>query len=148
MFKDQRSGDQNHRRKIKRAELRHDAEYNQGDKHHQMQHLGEPQSARNPEPHGERMQAFATIEIVILDGINQIESSHPTDHSESQNEWRLPDSTSLRAPGGDGRDSERETEKKMCRVGKTFGRRRDRKSTRLNSSHMSISYAVFCLKKK
>src|SRR6266571_3422702 len=28
------------------------------------------------------------------------------------------------------------------------GPRRDRKSTRLNSSHMSISYAVFCLKKK
>src|SRR5690242_21430827 len=26
--------------------------------------------------------------------------------------------------------------------------RGDRKSTRLNSSHMSISYAVFCLKKK
>src|SRR5690242_21571285 len=26
--------------------------------------------------------------------------------------------------------------------------RPDRKSTRLNSSHMSISYAVFCLKKK
>src|SRR5438477_1375170 len=25
---------------------------------------------------------------------------------------------------------------------------RDRKSTRLNSSHMSTSYAVFCLKKK
>src|SRR5690242_21477740 len=29
--------------------------------------------------------------------------------------------------------------------GQPFG---DRKSTRLNSSHMSISYAVFCLKKK
>src|SRR5699024_11377480 len=27
-------------------------------------------------------------------------------------------------------------------------RGRDRKSTRLNSSHVSISYAVFCLKKK
>src|SRR3989454_8158972 len=27
-------------------------------------------------------------------------------------------------------------------------RRRDRKSTRLNSSHLVISYAVFCLKKK
>src|SRR5207249_12264608 len=26
--------------------------------------------------------------------------------------------------------------------------KRDRKSTRLNSSHVSISYAVFCLKKK
>src|SRR5437868_13170490 len=29
-----------------------------------------------------------------------------------------------------------------------FGLKRDRKSTRLNSSHVSISYAVFCLKKK
>src|SRR3712207_8286607 len=28
------------------------------------------------------------------------------------------------------------------------GRRSDRKSTRLNSSHANISYAVFCLKKK
>src|SRR3989442_11497778 len=27
-------------------------------------------------------------------------------------------------------------------------RQRDRKSTRLNSSHVRISYAVFCLKKK
>src|SRR2546427_8827146 len=29
-----------------------------------------------------------------------------------------------------------------------FGAFRDRKSTRLNSSHSQISYAVFCLKKK
>src|SRR3712207_7209486 len=28
------------------------------------------------------------------------------------------------------------------------GRTQDRKSTRLNSSHANISYAVFCLKKK
>src|SRR5437667_810490 len=28
------------------------------------------------------------------------------------------------------------------------GSARDRKSTRLNSSHITISYAVFCLKKK
>src|SRR2546427_9322962 len=28
------------------------------------------------------------------------------------------------------------------------GQHRDRKSTRLNSSHSQISYAVFCLKKK
>src|SRR5690349_23996672 len=36
------------------------------------------------------------------------------------------------------------------RIHSTAGaiRRRDRKSTRLNSSHVEISYAVFCLKKK
>src|SRR5690348_17637634 len=34
-------------------------------------------------------------------------------------------------------------------AGRSFvGERIDRKSTRLNSSHPSISYAVFCLKKK
>src|SRR5207248_5083813 len=34
-------------------------------------------------------------------------------------------------------------------TGKTRqGPRKDRKSTRLNSSHRTISYAVFCLKKK
>src|SRR5438309_7589010 len=32
--------------------------------------------------------------------------------------------------------------------GAYFGAEVDRKSTRLNSSHSSISYAVFCLKKK
>src|SRR6267142_1108939 len=47
---------------------------------------------------------------------------------------------------------------RRLRLGCTLGRHRarngpegihllDRKSTRLNSSHMSISYAVFCLKK-
>src|SRR5258708_27824835 len=33
-------------------------------------------------------------------------------------------------------------------LGNPIGSERDRKSTRLNSSHQIISYAVFCLKKK
>src|SRR3712207_7048599 len=33
-------------------------------------------------------------------------------------------------------------------VSRNGGRHVDRKSTRLNSSHANISYAVFCLKKK
>src|ERR1035438_10645697 len=36
---------------------------------------------------------------------------------------------------------------RRCQVGLLIDRR-DRKSTRLNSSHLGISYAVFCLKKK
>src|SRR5690242_21519887 len=34
------------------------------------------------------------------------------------------------------------------RIPRSLRGKADRKSTRLNSSHMSISYAVFCLKKK
>src|SRR5688572_31507275 len=39
---------------------------------------------------------------------------------------------------------------KTCSAGSKRGTRQmtDRKSTRLNSSHSQISYAVFCLKKK
>src|SRR5439155_24183405 len=44
---------------------------------------------------------------------------------------------------------------RICRSGRAgnvghlrLERRLDRKSTRLNSSHVAISYAVFCLKKK
>src|SRR5438876_5353491 len=53
--------------------------------------------------------------------------------------------------------SERVVQKRLTprlpHVGRGIGRLRqthwrDRKSTRLNSSHPSISYAVFCLKKK
>src|SRR5438128_4555375 len=36
----------------------------------------------------------------------------------------------------------------VAHAGRARGEVRDRKSTRLNSSHGSISYAVFCLKKK
>src|SRR5262245_66450764 len=37
---------------------------------------------------------------------------------------------------------------RRARRPRTGAREEDRKSTRLNSSHLGISYAVFCLKKK
>src|SRR5699024_11875127 len=40
------------------------------------------------------------------------------------------------------------TGKRYCSGMLVASRDTDRKSTRLNSSHVSISYAVFCLKKK
>src|SRR5690606_40300080 len=39
-------------------------------------------------------------------------------------------------------------ERRSARRGNSSYTRSDRKSTRLNSSHVKISYAVFCLKKK
>src|SRR3712207_7920998 len=44
--------------------------------------------------------------------------------------------------GGDTRDGRHDGGHRGC------GAAADRKSTRLNSSHANISYAVFCLKKK
>src|SRR3712207_7369678 len=43
--------------------------------------------------------------------------------------------------------TERELDVLRC-LGRGLSNAQDRKSTRLNSSHANISYAVFCLKKK
>src|SRR5438045_7178836 len=48
----------------------------------------------------------------------------------------------------DGEAAEDEGGKCGCHPPSVTAQRRDRKSTRLNSSHLGISYAVFCLKKK
>src|SRR5437899_6519996 len=42
----------------------------------------------------------------------------------------------------------REIVPQLAKFAPTLGANLDRKSTRLNSSHLGISYAVFCLKKK
>src|SRR3712207_8208223 len=48
-------------------------------------------------------------------------------------------------PGDRRQESEPRARRPIARVQQ---QERDRKSTRLNSSHANISYAVFCLKKK
>src|SRR5688572_31883648 len=51
-------------------------------------------------------------------------------------------------PVNNGADAVEMSDEKNFDVGAVVHRREDRKSTRLNSSHSQISYAVFCLKKK
>src|SRR5205814_4845715 len=46
------------------------------------------------------------------------------------------------------RRGDRMTRQAFWHIIKRYARKADRKSTRLNSSHLGISYAVFCLKKK
>src|SRR5262245_64463837 len=54
--------------------------------------------------------------------------------------WRDPGARACRGGGGAPRSPDRRRPPRPPR--------QDRKSTRLNSSHLGISYAVFCLKKK
>src|SRR2546430_7236165 len=73
----------------------------------------------------------------------------------------FPYTTLFRSPAGERQDQARRHHagcgrrpyRQVARAGVLLVRservpRRDRKSTRLNSSHSQISYAVFCLKKK
>src|SRR5437764_5014696 len=76
-------------------------------------------------------------------------SSRHVDHSETGHFISLPQHAVdlMRRPG---KQTCRELQKRRLRLHRytTFHGRQDRKSTRLNSSHRCISYAVFCLKKK
>src|SRR3712207_7859825 len=60
--------------------------------------------------------------------------------------WKGDPGTERRRAGGGLRQRERRPSTDVRRG--PPGRQADRKSTRLNSSHANISYAVFCLKKK
>src|SRR3712207_8645112 len=57
----------------------------------------------------------------------------------------FPYTTLFRSRGVRGREPGRRLHAYLKHLGRG---QRDRKSTRLNSSHANISYAVFCLKKK
>src|SRR5256885_6277575 len=62
------------------------------------------------------------------------------DQNRAQSRHRLEDGADVRLDGGAGIEHDRLADEIRARA--------DRKSTRLNSSHLVISYAVFCLKKK
>src|SRR5437867_13032606 len=62
----------------------------------------------------------------------------------SRRQHRLPHAARPRAGDALALRAERRPQGRGARVAQV----RDRKSTRLNSSHRTISYAVFCLKKK
>src|SRR5438874_6157108 len=56
--------------------------------------------------------------------------------------------TGIRPPARRGVPTPRRPGRRRRHAGRHTRRGVDRKSTRLNSSHVEISYAVFCLKKK
>src|SRR5690625_6586287 len=72
----------------------------------------------------------------------QVRYQNPKPYQTTLNRWARPSSLShneYRAYPGRKTSHHSHCRKCSCR---------DRKSTRLNSSHVAISYAVFCLKKK
>src|SRR2546430_8372536 len=92
----------------------------------------------------------ATTEIYTL----SLHDALPISEHEPRADADVPHAAGIRLE--DGRDRRRHTGRSPARAGlRPHPRaehprrdRRDRKSTRLNSSHSQISYAVFCLKKK
>src|SRR6266446_750407 len=88
-----------------------------------MEKLRDPQSGGETEPNHQRMQSLMSIEVVILSGIDQIKSTHPTNDSKGKDERRQFHPACLRDPRRDRGNSKRETKKKVRCVGKMFSER-------------------------
>src|SRR5213592_619724 len=88
-----------------------------------MEKLRDPQTGGETESNHQRMQPFIPIEVVILSGINQIKSTHPTNDSKVKDERRQFQPAGLRDPSRDRRNPEGETKKKVRCVSKVFGER-------------------------
>src|SRR5690606_40418441 len=83
---------------------------------------------------------------------SESQARHLTRHGAVQNEdgtysWKF-DNAARFGGGPVGQISPAEQQRLWSRIACPVLLVRDRKSTRLNSSHVKISYAVFCLKKK
>src|SRR5207253_10169650 len=89
---------------------------------------------------------YAVTHLHATRVVGRVHRFEPRGHSGGEGRWvPLRAAPRLRlhhvclTPDGEGRRGAR---------ARSPGGRPDRKSTRLNSSHVAISYAVFCLKKK
>src|SRR3989454_3795253 len=82
---------------------------------------------------------YTTLFRSLPEGADTPRREHGPERDEVGVEEAVPHAAEHRGLGGTGR---------VGRAHQRVGPARDRKSTRLNSSHLVISYAVFCLKKK
>src|SRR5438874_10957388 len=112
-----------------------------------MEKLRDPQTGGETEPNDQRMQSFIPIEVVILSGIDQIKSTHPTHDSKGKDERRQFHPACLRDPGRDRRNPEGETKKKVRCVSKMFGERIEKMMPSAIGESANVSRLIFAAKK-
>jgi len=112
-----------------------------------MEKLRESQAGGETESNHQRMQPFMPVEVVILSGIDQIKSTHPTNDSKGKDERRQFQPACLRDPGRDRRNPERETKKKVRRVSKMFGERVEKNDAKRDRRKRERQPIDICSKK-
>src|SRR6059058_315349 len=112
-----------------------------------MERLGDPQTGGETEANHQRMQPFIPIEVVILSGIDQIKSTHPTNDSKGKDERRQFQPSCLRDPSRDRRNPEGETQKEVRCVSKMFGERIEKNDAKRDRRKRERQPIDICSKK-
>ena len=114
MFVNQRPRDQREARVKHTAQMRRPAERGEDREHRPVQPLRPREAARDAEPHDERAQPFAAIECMILRRIDDVETRHPEQHGEREDERGESKFPTHREPRADRRNREREAEEEVA----------------------------------
>ena len=86
--------------------------------------MGEPQSfSEIPSATTSERKFSCAIELIILRGVDDIETGDPANYAEAKNDWRESKFAGLRNPCADRRNRQREAEKKMRRGREAFRQR-------------------------
>src|SRR5215470_89698 len=85
-----------------------------------MQQLRETKAPGDPKLYHQRANPFTSIEIVILRGVNQIESSDPANYTGRKYQRCKIELSSLGDPGADRSNGQRQSNEEMRRTGKSF----------------------------
>src|SRR4029077_6337512 len=112
-----------------------------------MEKLRDPQTGGETESNHQRMQPFIPIEVVILSGIDQIKSTHPTNDSKGKDQRRQFQPACLRDPRRDRRNPEGETKKKVRCVSKMFGERIEKNDAKRDRRKRERQPIDICSKK-
>src|SRR5207302_3509537 len=112
-----------------------------------METLRDPQPGGETESNHQRMQPFIPIEVVILSGIDQIKSTHPTNDSKGKDERRQFQPSCLRDPSRDRRNPEGETQKEVRCVSKMFGERIEKNDAKRDRRKRERQPIDICSKK-
>src|SRR6266567_1176309 len=112
-----------------------------------MEKLRESQAGPYTEPNHQRVQSLLPIEVVILSGIDQIKSTHPTNDSKGKDERRQFQPACLRDPSRNRRNPEGETQKKVRCVSKMFGERIEKNDAKRDRRKRERQPIDICSKK-
>src|SRR5947208_13206463 len=117
-------------------------------RHLQRRDVGTNQVARDRDPTLAEEPAQVVVDDVELDQRRAAHAVDEREHLVALLKWQVLDDRAREPVDDLGPGRELHPLATGLAVDADPGRERDRKSTRLNSSHQIISYAVFCLKKK
>lgn len=103
------------------AEAVEEAENDEQAPHHEVNEEGELEGVLGSPADHERVEVVFAVEVVILNGVDDVEADEPADDSKPKDDGDDVDGSTDGEPGADGSEREGDAEVDVGEVGEAFG---------------------------